>query len=535
MAISMPLRGRKAIYGGIVFLALTLVLWRLHSEYMPKTPVEKEKVEEPPPPPPPPPLEIGQHYPPQNIICQSNLDWLKELDIPFPVKYARRDIHVRSDSTAQRLSVTKINEPLLGDFQVVDPHKQDNRTASGGIKDCMPPLTLSVPAYSKQPPDASHILFGAASNLDRLEASISFFERWLAHTGARLFIIISGPDDKTRPDLTRMSTMQTQMRSLGMNVTLIEPPSYTDTFVQRYFSLVNILYENRLPTTKWLVFIDDDTFIVSMSALTTALSHYNPTEPHYLGTLSEEWWTVVLYGLIGMGGGGIFLTLPLASTLHTNYKNCHSDSRMTFGDHKIYECIARHSPTRLEQLPGLYQIDIHGDRSGIFESGRQILSLHHWKEGYWSEDGAGADAIRHSKWFPMDEMALVGSEICDRCYLQRFQFSPDTILVPGYSISTYPTGFLSLPDEEKRLDQMEETWVTPVVVEGSGNGGWDHYVGPLRRKLELEVEKVPWRFLRGVRVQGGVREYYRHIARGEGEVDGVVELFWRREEDVGGG
>ena len=521
----MSLRTRKIASCGVLFSALVLFLWRFHATYDPNPPVEAEKIEEPAPPPLPPRLELGQHYPPRASICHSNLEWLKELDIPFPVKYARRDIFIRSNPQAQRSSITKINETLFRDTQVVDPH-QGNTT---GLTHCIPPLALDVPAYSPTHQNASHILFGLASTLDRLSASLPFFQRWLAHTHARLIVIVSPPDGQ-KPDLPRMDEMQTHMRDLGMDVTLIEPPNYKHSFVERYFSLVKVLYESRDANTKWLAFIDDDTFVTSMSALVSALSKYDHTQPHYLGALSEEWWTVVLYGLIGMGGGGIFLSLPLAAIVAANTDDCHKNSRMTFGDHKIYECIVRHTDTRLENLPGLYQIDIHGDRSGIFESGRQILTLHHWKEGYWDEHGEGPDGIRHPRWFPMDEMSLV-ADICDTCYLQRWQFGTDTILSNGYSISTYPTGFLSKPDNQTRLDQMERTWVTPVVVEGSNNDGWDHYVGPLRRKLTLEEEKIPYRFLKGVGVDGGVRQYYRHLGR-EGEMDTLVELFWIREDDV---
>ena len=519
----MTLRSRKAIilYAGLV--ALVLTLWRLRATHKPEIAIKDHKPDDPPPPPPRP--ELGQHYPPRPQICQSKPDWLQELDIPFPVKYARRDIIVRSNPSSQRASVTKIDEPLFGDFQVVDPTKVNE----SGLSHCMQPLVLDVPEYAKTPPDASHILLGAASTLDRLEASISFFQRWLAYTNARLFIIISGPDGK-KADLARQAEMQSHMRDLGMAVTLMEPPNYKDSFTERYFSLVKILYENRDSQTRWLGFIDDDTFVTSMSALISALSEYDTTQPLYLGALSEEWWTVVLYGLIGMGGAGIFITVPLAETVAANTDECKSNTRMGFGDHKIYECIARHTPTRLRVLPGLYQIDIHGDRSGVFESGRQILTLHHWKEGYWDEHGEGPDAIRHPRWFPMDKMSLV-SNVCDKCYLQRWQFGPDTLLSNGYSISIYPgpTNFLSQPANETRLDRMERTWVTPVVVEGSNNTGWDHYVGPLRPKLKLEEEKVPYRFLEGVEVDGGVRQYYRHLAVEEGEMDAVVELFWIRE------
>ena len=53
--------------------------------------------------------------------------------------------------------------------------------------------------------------------------------------------------------------------------------------------------------------------------------------------------------------------------------------------------------------------------------------------------------------------------------------------------------------------------------------------------MKLEEEKIPFRFLEGVAVDGGVRQYYRHLAKaeGEGEVDAVVELFWIGDGNIG--
>lgn len=514
------LRTRRISFLCVLFLALTLLLWQLRTVHSPTATASNN---DPPPPPPPPPVDLGLHYPPRPVICQSPLDWLKELDIPFPVQYARRDIIVRSSPQAQRASITKIGGPLFGDLQIVDPASSDQN----GLAHCMEPLMLDVPAFATTPVDASHILFGAATSLDRLDASIPFFRRWLAYTNARIFVIVTGPED-SKPDPQRMAELQSHMRGLGITVTLVEPLDRRDGNTERYFSLVKVLYANRNEKTRWLGLVDDDTFVTSISALVSALDKHDHTQQRYFGILSEEWWTVTIYGLIGMGGGGIFLSLPLAEILDANHQDCKKNSRKTFGDHKIYECIAKHTETRLTALPGLHQIDIHGDRSGIFESGRQILTLHHWKEGYWDEHGEGPDGIRHQRWFPMDEMSLV-TDVCDRCYLQRWQFDTDTILTNGYSISTYPKGELMKSHNESRFDKIEHTWVDPMTVENSTNKGWDHYVGPLRPALKLEDEKIPYRFLKGVAVDGGVRQYYRHLGK-DGEMDTLIELFWIQEE-----
>ena len=456
--------------------------------------------------------------------CVEKADWLSELanspDIKFPLRYARRDIIVRERPDVERSSVFQHDADLLPEFRkVVSPEKTEL-----DAKSCLPPLHLEVPPFPKTL-DASHVLLGVATTLQRLEASIQFFQRWLPKTGARLIVDVKGNDDRW-PDSKDMANLQRRMRELGMAVTLIPPMEKKGNNVQRYFSLIKTLYKYHDENTKWVGFIDDDTFFTSMSGLLSRLKGFDHQKRWYLGAVSEEWWTVCQYGWIAMGGGGIFISLPLLEVLEKNYADCKKKATRLFGDHQIAECIERHTDTRLTHIDGLHQTDLHGDRSGVFESGRQILSQHHWKEGYWSEDGSGPDNIRHPRWFPLDMMSLV-SDVCgDTCFLQRWQFGKDTLLTNGYSVAVYPKGHL----KNLELYKMEKTWVTPINVEHSLNSGYDHYLGPLRPALELDKEKVHYRFMDAkLTKEGGVRQYFRHLGK-DGELNSLIELHWMREE-----
>ena len=173
-----------------------------------------------------------------------------------------------------------------------------------------------------------------------------------------------------------------------------------------------------------------------------------------------------------------------------------------------------------------------------------MLTLHHWKEGYWSENGEGLDSIRHPRWFPMDKMALVQDVCGDTCFLQRFLFGTgkdhdDTILTNGYSIANYPTGALHKlltsgvhATEEGHLtsfDKMERTWSPARPMEDTSNDGFEHYLCPCRPALELEVEKIHWRLMDATSDgQGGVRQYFRRFGR-EGRLEEWVELHFTRE------
>ena len=497
------------------------------------------------------------------------LEWLHDLkdspDIRFPLRYTRRQIVIRSVPTRQHSSLIRVEQPLLPKFQQFDSFDKAVFAPSKSFG----PLLVEVPVAPK--PDASHILLGSASTVERLEGSIPFFQRWLAHTGARLIVVVVGPDD-TAPDRQTIADLEMRMRGLGMEVTLVEPLSKEDGYIDRYFSLVKILYDHKDEKTQWLGFFDDDTFIVSMTYLVEKLSILDHKRPFYVGQLSEEWRTVIHYGVIAMGtfnaptmrttanflvtesffflnklipdffvgGGGIFFSIPMAEVVVANYDDCKKHASKDGGDQMLGDCVAMYSNTRLTPIGGLYQIDIHGDRSGIFESGRIILSLHHWKEGFWSEDGEGPDGIRHPRWFPMDKMALV-QEVCgDTSFLQRFLFGNDTILTNGYSIANYPTGALDTlpvgkvtksPDGKLvSLDQVERTWASGPAVEKSANDGYDHYLGTCRPALKLEKDKIHWRLMEAtLEKDGGVRQYFRRVGR-NGRIDEWVELHFTKEK-----
>ena len=185
------------------------------------------------------------------------------------------------------------------------------------------------------------------------------------------------------------------------------------------------------------------------------------------------------------------------------------------------ECVYRHTRTKLTHITELHQFDLGGDVSGIYESGRLPLSLHHWKRGWWDERDGPA--------FPIVAMHLI-SDICGECFLQRWQFKGDVIISNGYSIATYPTGALHKFQDGMDLSKVENTWVPIRIVDKSVNRGTDHDVGPDRPMLQLEKDKIQYRFLDAVRVEGGVRQFYHHYGL-NGELDTILELYWTMDQD----
>ncbi|MCJ1476848.1 Myosin type-2 heavy chain 1 [Lambiella insularis] len=434
------------------------------------------------------------------IGSTSQEEWLSGQNLTYPFRYSHRVITTRPVSGLRRPSLTKLDSTLF-DTPITIESIEDVKNAEAQ------PLTLEIPAYERGPVNASHLSFGIQTIISRLEDSVPQLARWLANTSAKLYVVLL--EAETVPVNTgQMAELEERMRDQGIDV-ILSAAREGDTFPQRYFSLVSLMYEQRTSQTRWIDLIDDDTFFPSMPALLAMLDKYDTHEQHYIGSLSEDWWAVSHYGLMGFGGAGVFLSLPLAKVLAEHTESCHDNLRSSAGDITVMDCIYTHTSTKLTPVRELHQHDIQGDPSGLYESGRRHLSLHHWKAG-----------SLFGRSFPMAAMHLV-ADVCGECFLQRWQFADDTILSNGYSIATYPKGHVkSGTQNEVNMEQMEETWNHNMDVRNS--------LGPTRPRLALETEKIQYNFLNATVMDGGVRQLYLHPGV-DGDLDTILELFWKAE------
>ena len=448
--------------------------------------------------------------------CPDELNWLADLNLTYPIRYAHREIVVNPTPGLERASITKFDASLFPKFQTIDLSED----AKISLQHCEKPYLLNVPALVPDSGDASHIIFGISTTLKRLEASVPPLLRWLPHTNGKLFAIIIESEqivesegvervDAVAADPRQKAELQARMRGLGMDVTLVEPLELQDSFSLKYFSLIEVMYSSRNDKTKWISLLDDDTFFPSVPALVAMLAKYDHTQEYYVGALSEIWWAVAHYGMMGFGGAGIFLSTPLAEIMNDNYRKCTEASHTTAGDIRIMECIYLLTETKLTYERDLHQVDVHADLSGVFESGHMPLSLHHWKAGGASLSG-----------YNLPMMHLV-ADVCGDCFLQRWQFGSEMVLTNGYSLAFYPKGQLKGTDMEK----VEETWDEVPPVENSFNRGTDHSLGPTRQKLVLEEEKIQYVLIDSAVTEEGVRQSYLHPGV-HGDIDSLLELFW---------
>ncbi|POS83052.1 hypothetical protein EPUL_005504 [Erysiphe pulchra] len=452
--------------------------------------------------------------------CEENLDWLKSYQLSYPIKYVSRIISVVPSFNSTRPSLTYADAPLFPEFSTVDLEKAKKLST----QKCLPPLRVEVTQHDSSNVEASNIIFGLQTTMARLKDTVKHLNRWLPNTDARLYAIVI-ENEGTRADNNEMAKLQQEFHDLHMNVTLMHPVRADDNFAQRYFSLVSIMYEARDAKTEWITCIDDDTFFPSLYDLKAMLATYDAKKPFYIGSLSEDWWAVKHYGFMAFGGAGIFLSLPIAEIIYKNRQSCGHNLRTTAGDITVMDCIYKFSTTKLTHIPALHQVDIHGDVSGFYESGRDILSLHHWKEG-----SAGYK-------LEMEKMHLVTS-ICDTCFLQRWQFSNDLLLTNGFSITVYPQGHLahqensipvSLGVRKINLNAVESTWNDNLDVL--------HSLAPTRERLSGDSKKT-YRLLDSFLIHDDndkplVRQIYflrgEEKENGRREGDSIISLIWRRQ------
>src|SRR5262249_47739074 len=149
----------------------------------------------------------------------------------------------------------------------------------------------------------SEFIFGVATTYERLEESLDTMAHWLGGTNARLIAHMEPSLDTDAPD-----RVLKKARDLKVNLGTVDS-SYE--FLDRYFALQKVLWENRSSTTKWFVFIDDDTFFLDLSKVVSTFAKYDPNQAWYIGALTEDFQQMAIWGYMAYGGGGVFVSAPV--------------------------------------------------------------------------------------------------------------------------------------------------------------------------------------------------------------------------------
>lgn len=503
----------------LIGLFLGVLLWmaaRLHtgSPIIPASIMRLGK--QVPPPPPPDPLPGTDRPTWKPGMCNiPEIEFLRgsKLGLTSSIVYTRRCVKPERTNSVDREVVFNITSPLISSKTTV------NLTDCSAVElpPCDPlPLTVPLPFPTKQYP---HLLFGIASNYDRIVAGLPEFAHWLADTGAQLLGIVADADDRNPPfNLTALTELYA---SHHINATFIPPTLKTrlngngqgpPPIEHHHFLLVRELHARVIPsTTRWLGILDDDTFFPALSPLDAALARHDHTRSTWLGALSDDFGSVRTWGIMAFGGAGIFVSPPLAAQVAAHSDDCLRNQPTATGDGLLRDCIYAHTRTQLTLVPGLHQQDMRGDPSGFFEGGLSPLplSLHHWKS-----------------WFraPVAAMARVATLVCGECLLQRWRFPGDnTVFTNGWSVAVYD-------DLEKiDLDRVEGTWQYPSREYDPTYGMLREKV-PASRKRSYLLREAVEDTVEGKRVLRQVYVYRPEDAWEDRsrpyEGDEVVEMFW---------
>lgn len=380
--------------------------------------------------------------------------------------------------------------------------------------------SLNIPSIPPRA-DASSVIFGVATTLDRLEDSLEAFAYWAAGTGTTIVALVSPPDASSQSNTPTSSQLQKKAHSLDLNLVIHESPH---DYITRYITLLSLLHDQATstPSTTWASIIDDDTFFPSTTRLTHMLNNYNASQPQYIGGLTEDLAAIEEWGYLAYGGAGIFLSVPLLTQLQPHLETC-LNFNIVSGDGKLGECIYRYTTTKLSVERGLNQLDLFGDHTGFYEAVRPLpVSVHHWKSS------GRYDMLRTSA-----VARITGAD----SILQKFHLRDDWWMTHGFSIVKYSDeddealdgsdGSSAITDSKyltHRQGAMERTFTDPGRTT---DRSFLHSLEPLRPKDE---GKIQYLIESAVEENSNTMSLY-YVKRVDGVGQSVFRVIWTR---VGG-
>jgi hypothetical protein len=351
------------------------------------------------------------------------------------------------------------------------------------------------------------IVFGIASDVERVKIRAEALAYWLANT--RALLIVSLPAEEEGEKARELFQI---LSALGINAKIV---THRLNSVERYVHLTMDFAEARRWYHKWFSYIDDDTFFISGSRLRRLLAKYDSREELYIGSYSEDWMAVrAMQDMYAFGGAGVIVSAALLGHLAQTYEQCIKDWPKPFGDYQLARCVYRHTHARMSPEYSMHQGDLKGNVNGFFESGQFMTSVHHW----------------NSWWFNVDvtQYVVVGAKATTGGIGERYRFlSPhsgrsNAVLTNGYSLVEYPDDLV----EQIDFSRMEQTWDNRT--EEDPRYIFDFHLGPLRYPLIEGKQRHTYLMERSWQdhTQPAAPVHQVYVRRAMGEADDVLHLMW---------
>lgn len=289
--------------------------------------------------------------------------------------------------------------------------------------------------------DASDLLFGISTTFERVRendfAMIKTWARWLTtgrhgSNGASLVVMLD------RALTQEVDMMDAELAKYGIDayVTTTEEPM---SLARRYYELARILKTFGVNLVangqhkRWFALIEDNVFFPSLSYLLDRLYGYNSDEQLYVGLPSERAdWERLDRTITTYGGGAIFLTRSAIAEIprlpcFSKQTESGLPIRAKGWDMLLQDCITKYTNLNMHVLPGFYspKDELYFSDIDSYESGLQPLLLHHPKG-------------RHN--LDVTQAHLVTDVCGESCFMQRYKFHDNWVLVNGVSITEYPNG-----------------------------------------------------------------------------------------------
>ncbi|KAK2745521.1 hypothetical protein FQN57_003646 [Myotisia sp. PD_48] len=395
-----------------------------------------------------------------------------------------------------------IKQSFLPEFGFVHQGKDLSSRGDGDAQTpfkCPPLVDIKV-AADGMVEHTDNILVGLATTMERLHDMLSSLIFSYGHTKASLLVLV--PDDTKD-----IEVQEAFFHDHGLDITI---KTSSLPFTARYFGLVKAFrahIKKQRPGTRWVIFVDDDTFFPSLATIGNRLAKLDSSKRHYIGSPSESTQQVKVFGRFAFGGAGVIISKPLLEVLHGSYQEC-QDFKDHHGDQKLAHCVSTFGETNLTNWDTLYQIDMTGDMDGIFESGRRFDSLHHWRSWYHT------DVVK---------MSAVAAAAGRGSVLRRWRFDEKVteknkrvfwVLTNGYSIVRY-TLRANLPAEAVGFEYVEKTFRDDAEM-------FEDRLGPFRPKKQAGVKKERWMLSDSTMVANNVHQLY---TMKEGD-HSTIELVW---------
>ncbi|PFH59472.1 hypothetical protein XA68_12281 [Ophiocordyceps unilateralis] len=357
--------------------------------------------------------------------------------------------------------------------------------------------------------NASDFLFGVSTSYERLAdgnwAVLRAWARWLTRratesNGGGLVVMLDRATDK------QLQEVDDRLHAVGLDAYLLstdEPMS----MAKRYYELVRIFktYGATLAATgqrkTWFALVDDSVFFPGLTSLRQRLATHDSEDELYMGLLP---------GQKSRGGGVMLMTrraVDRVPGLPCTEAPAETPARPKRWDALLRECVEQRAGRDVHVLPVPYDHDDDDDSDD-------------------NEDNDGLSVTRplvlRDRPHRLDVgMAHLVTDVCgEACFMQRFLFRDDWLLVNGVSISHHPDGLKRLSHHHHHHHRRHAAQDMRLTWTG-------------RRRL--------WRLLDSTSSPDG-SVWQAYLKRGEAsegqgdetdEMDSIIVLIWGRRRTLG--